>query len=480
MNDAERDAWLREALRHAPDSGATPPSVLSDAILAEARAAAARPTTRLSTRGDVRRASTNPFLAFWSWLARPPVAAGFASVMAATLVGLMWWDRPMDEALPRPPASAVDRVAAPRATAPAAPAAIGAAAPTPADAKEAAQSSTRPAVPPPARRAKVAETERAEATSAKDALAKERSRPTAPQNDNPAAFPAPEFQRDAPAPAPAPRTLAVPTPLADAKKEAAPTPAPPAPAAAPVPAPVLAPAPAPLAATQRQAPQAAAQTAPTQPSLARGRVASDEARDAPSNRLDSGVAKSGAARESVAEPKGDATAPTTAPAAPALRPPAFGQALEKKANAFSPEGAAARSEAPAEVRRSLGVAAPAPLAPLLPALAGDAARVSRQSASGGWVALDAAWRNWLTELDAATAGRWHVVIDASAALDADAAKQLGTPIILRLDGRPATTVRIDGATVQLESQIGTPQRWQAALAPAVGERLRASLARLPP
>ena len=33
MNDAERDAWLREALRHAPDSDALPPSGVSEAIL---------------------------------------------------------------------------------------------------------------------------------------------------------------------------------------------------------------------------------------------------------------------------------------------------------------------------------------------------------------------------------------------------------------------------------------------------------------
>jgi hypothetical protein len=44
-------------------------------------------------------------LEFWSWLARPQVAAGFASVMAATLVGMLWWDRPMDETQPLPPAA---------------------------------------------------------------------------------------------------------------------------------------------------------------------------------------------------------------------------------------------------------------------------------------------------------------------------------------------------------------------------------------
>ena len=41
MNDAERDAWLREALRHAPDSDALPPSGVSEAILLKARAARA-------------------------------------------------------------------------------------------------------------------------------------------------------------------------------------------------------------------------------------------------------------------------------------------------------------------------------------------------------------------------------------------------------------------------------------------------------
>jgi hypothetical protein len=44
---------------------------------------------------------------WWSWLARPPIAAGFATVMAATVVGLMWWDRPLDEAVPQRAAPAL-------------------------------------------------------------------------------------------------------------------------------------------------------------------------------------------------------------------------------------------------------------------------------------------------------------------------------------------------------------------------------------
>ena len=108
MNDAERDAWLREALRHAPDSDALPPSGVSEAILLKARAAA-RAAAPAARRAGSRDAHANPLLALWDWLARPPVAAGFASVMAATLVGLMWWDRPMDETMVRAPAPVRER-----------------------------------------------------------------------------------------------------------------------------------------------------------------------------------------------------------------------------------------------------------------------------------------------------------------------------------------------------------------------------------
>ena len=109
MSDSERDAWLREALRHAPDADAAPPRDLSETILAQARAAAR--AGGAPARAARRR---NRVLALWDWLARPPVAAGFASVMAATLgaytrvrpkaevtisaktasVGLRCWPRP--------------------------------------------------------------------------------------------------------------------------------------------------------------------------------------------------------------------------------------------------------------------------------------------------------------------------------------------------------------------------------------------------
>jgi len=107
----EHDAWLREALRHAPDASASPPPSLREAILAEARAAARAGSTRqpAASASLLERA-----LAFWSWLARPQVAAGFASVMAATLVGMLWWDRPMDETmLPAPSSPTAQRVQEP-------------------------------------------------------------------------------------------------------------------------------------------------------------------------------------------------------------------------------------------------------------------------------------------------------------------------------------------------------------------------------
>ncbi|WP_280153273.1 hypothetical protein [Piscinibacter sp. XHJ-5] len=104
--DAERDAWLRAALRHAPDVHVGPPPALSERILREAHAKAPAP----------RAASTSA--RWWSWLARPSIGAAFASVMVATAVGLIWWDRPPQEHAPRPAAIAPEPDAAPAPAAP--------------------------------------------------------------------------------------------------------------------------------------------------------------------------------------------------------------------------------------------------------------------------------------------------------------------------------------------------------------------------
>jgi len=113
MSDPEHDAWLREALRHAPDASASPPPSLRDAILAEARAAA---RAGAASRAAASASLLDHALEFWSWLARPQVAAGFASVMAATLVGMLWWDRPMDETQLPPSSPSLQRRALARSS----------------------------------------------------------------------------------------------------------------------------------------------------------------------------------------------------------------------------------------------------------------------------------------------------------------------------------------------------------------------------
>jgi len=91
--DAERDAWLSEALRHAPDADVAPPATLSDMILREAQAKA-KPSAPLAKRPSF-------WMRAWVWTAQPAVGAGLASVMVASLVGAMLWDRPPEENTPR-------------------------------------------------------------------------------------------------------------------------------------------------------------------------------------------------------------------------------------------------------------------------------------------------------------------------------------------------------------------------------------------
>lgn len=174
--DTPRDAHLREALRHAPDAQLQAPPQLSALILNEARAKARDATPApTATPGWAR--------SVWGWLTRPAVATGFAGVMAATLVGLMWWDQPMDEAQPRSPVPAAAPVAQrPAASVPQAPA-VERSQPAP----ELVTSSPKPE---PARK-KAAEAPRGAAPGT-----------AAPARSD--AAPAPVTLAPAPAPAPAP------------------------------------------------------------------------------------------------------------------------------------------------------------------------------------------------------------------------------------------------------------------------------------
>ncbi|WP_341887781.1 hypothetical protein [Variovorax sp. YR752] len=152
-DDLPHDAWLREALRHAPDAEAGPPPKLNETILRMGRAAVApRAERKASTAAPMPAPSlgglAETISSWWSWLARPPVAAGFAGLMVATVVGVMWWDRPLEEALP-PREETVAAAPPSEVTAPAV-----ATAPAPAGLPEAAkQAAAATAADAPARKA---------------------------------------------------------------------------------------------------------------------------------------------------------------------------------------------------------------------------------------------------------------------------------------------------------------------------------------
>jgi hypothetical protein len=194
-DEPARDAWLSQALQHAPDAEAAPPDALSEAILRQARSAV-KPS-----RAAAPARTPNPLLRWWSWLARPPIAAGFATVMVATLVGVMWWDRPLDAFGPQPEA-------------PAAPA------PTTQDKDPVAQAPAVAAAPP----------------ARDESKAVARSEPKKPRSIAPPPPSAAQRERAGASRAPAPATTGE---LQARNSDAAP---PPASAAAPAPAPTSAPA----------------------------------------------------------------------------------------------------------------------------------------------------------------------------------------------------------------------------------------------
>ncbi|MEO8311467.1 MAG: hypothetical protein ABI520_09870 [Caldimonas sp.] len=475
MNDAERDAWLREALRHAPDSDALPPAGVSEAILAKARAAAriVAPTPR---RGTSRSAPSNALADLWAWLARPPVAAGFASVMAATLVGLMWWDRPMDEAMPRAPAPtrAEDAARPPVAS------------PTP-------ETVAPPAAPPAttpeqkvAPDAKVIDPGPAPARRSVESLAKEHASKAAAKNEAPTPFPSKEMLRDAPAERQSPGSAAT-----DAAKKD-------------------------VNADRSRAADALAR-APDRPStqpgapppLAGGRLRADEGRTAAPTDSETAKSKSlgGAASPAPATAPSPALAPLPAPArdnaaaAPLddrlKRQRAISELREKEGAGFAssvpapsvttatpfrqePERTRPEAAAQAGAMKPAGAATQTvPLARILAAIAAEPERWSRQTATGQTVALDADWRAWLVELDAAAAGRWRpLAVGAAAGV---AANDSATTVRLVAAGRVAAIVRIDGSSAEVDASPGTgSDRWLADLASAPAERLRSTARRLAP
>jgi hypothetical protein len=506
MSDSERDAWLREALRHAPDAAAAPPRDLSETILAQARAAA-----RVSGAPARTARRRNPFLALWDWLARPPVAAGFASIMAATLVGVMWWGRPMDESLPprsdvaflrkqqSPPQADVGSATqydgrfnrdaqenraivresrAPAATAPAAPPApsVGAIAPAPQPARQqpnedrmllndktpanAAKVMTPQAATPPPPPSTVA-------VEAKEQQRKLEAANDAALADSAAAKPAPLPRSDERA------TAAAATPAkkldSDAKDGKASDRVPGA-------ADALAARDAALAKSKLAAapPAVPTEVLRSEPPAAFGRERANElARTSPSV-----VAEGEAAKRPPAGAMSQATpapAATMQAAAPAAAPPALGDSAsasveshEKQASAFKPSQQA-QGEVALARRQGAGAT---PLAPIVAAIASDPSRWSRSTAAGSVVALEPGWRDWLAQLDAAARGRWQPS-------GATQESERDGDMMLRLvdGGRATAVVRLDGTTVRVDA-IDRGERWQATLPPAAAERLRAVAGRL--
>jgi len=114
-------------------------------------------------------------------------------------------------------------------------------------------------------------------------------------------------------------------------------------------------------------------------------------------------------------------------------------------------------------------------------VAADPERWLRKTAAGATVPLDAGWRAWLAELDAAAAGRWLPPGAAAPPAEDAAARDDATTLRLVNAGRVAAIVRLDGTTVQVDAAPGTgADRWQATLGAAAVEQLRRSARRLPP
>ncbi|KRB09960.1 hypothetical protein [Rhizobacter sp. Root16D2] len=208
-HDIERDRHLRQALRHAPDADAAAPAALRDLILREAQAKA---------REGRRVAAAAPSWPrrLWQWIGSPRFAGALAGVVVIGFAGLLWRERPPEEALP--PRAAVQAPAAPAAE-PASPASekkkgaeasiAGAAAPAPAPAPAPSVRTEKPKQPPAAPRQAQDAPRRDTATDPR--IVAEESTLQMPRPTAPAPTPTPT-----PTPAPAPAPVAAPPPPAAA------------------------------------------------------------------------------------------------------------------------------------------------------------------------------------------------------------------------------------------------------------------------
>lgn len=481
----EHDAYLRSALRHAPDAGLVPPEALNEAILMQARSAptaaplhadrtrdatlstaspaattaAARPSVpppdaraaarRSSRDGNEasRRSAWHPLAVLWGWLGQPAVASGLAGLMVATLVGVMWWGRPLDEALPqraeRP--AVADRIAsatapaAPEPSAPSAPGAGAAATSREPDQLQQVRPAAAPDSPPPSMRDSAA-AGKAPGRSAREAATQIR-RAQAP---NPSAATGPTANTQGAAEASNP--------------SAAPTP-PAAPAASP----------------PEQIPQAF-------PSLAGPSTApSTRARD----RIDEmNRAEAGAA--SKARPAADPSAAAAPSSLGALRAdaasadaPSAPRTEERRAMRMAESTGAARLALNPLAKSAQAVTAGSPLPALRAALAAEPGRWTWFADEGTVRPSSPELQRWLARLDAATlAAAEPATPGASAAEagDAASAKRLGAARTLTLlrDGERHTMLRL-GTDIEAIPQRPAEARWRARLSARDAAALQAGI-----
>jgi hypothetical protein len=449
----EHDAWLRQALLHAPDAAAAPPDALREAILAEARSAA-RARSRTPSPAPRGRSLLDAIADFWSWLARPPVAAGFASVMAATIVGLMWWDRPMDEALP-PPASS-SRVAAP-ALAPRATTATPAPAPMPVPKAAPAptlRTPTEPQAAQPAPRLPLAAP--TAAPTGRVAASLQKTAPTAGVVD------APPKDRESVAPDVA-KTLPASVVAAPVAPAPAPFPATPTPAGAGSLQDRTAPAATLAKKAEKEAPEGVLRGAAEPAAVA------DAAKRADAAPVDADRANAVAAATkpaSLARQRGATTArETTVDSLDARAPSA-------PPTAFATAPPPVRDEAAASERRVAANASARPMAPLFASIAKDAEHWTRLNASGENLPLDAATQAWLASVDASAATRWQGAAERGGRLESGLVAD-PRALVLGHDGRLAASVRIEDGGVFYTSPAGPA--WFAPLPAEAIARLRATL-----
>ena len=472
MSDAERDAYLEVALRHAPDAGIDAPASLSEAILREARGAAAQVAPRRPWSGTAAEPSGGAgvaaaLLRFWTWLARPPVAGAFASVMVATLAGVMWWGEPIERTLERPVAKSDS--APPAAAAPAervAPVpAVTSVGPPPAPTERAEVLADARTVPRLRQRAQAAP---GVADPSADAAARAALPSSPPQTGNAAA---------ADSVVPRAKLSQVPVGATRVQKDhgvaAAAAPPPAGIAAGPAPevtARLHLPGqanPAPPEVKERadepRAPAAAGASANAGPPLdvLPPRAAAEVVRQAPAK-----VEAEKAARDvnGLMPPPAARSAEAARPSAAVERAEAR-RRVEVQASSLGPLAV----PAPAPLTSAGGMVKIRPLLSLLRAMPPQGEGWSWRVGVAGPRAADAALRQWLERLDVAAGDGWQ-----EAAVPGDV-QAPGIVLDLLLDGRPRARIQLDADSVRFSDNADTARPLRAALPAPAAQDLRTGL-----